>query len=77
MIEIIQKLRQEGISILFTTHNSFFIENWSDSVAVIKDGHIIYDGPTKEAIRSKVVAENVGDWGQLKKQIISYKTEML
>ncbi len=71
MIDIIQKLRQDGASILFTTHNSFFIENLSDSVAVIKEGRIVYDGFTKDAMRSKIVTENVGDWGKLKHQILS------
>jgi cobalt/nickel transport system ATP-binding protein len=77
MIEIIQKLRQDGISIMFTTHNRFFIENWSDSVAVIKDGRIIYDGPTKEAVKQSEVIENIGDWGLLKKQISSYREQLI
>ncbi|MCK5239228.1 MAG: ABC transporter ATP-binding protein [Candidatus Thorarchaeota archaeon] len=77
MIEIIQRLRQDGVTILFTTHNSFFIENWSDSVAVIQDGKIVFDGPTHEAVRTKVVIDNVGDWGQLRQQIKSYKTTSL
>jgi cobalt/nickel transport system ATP-binding protein len=73
MIEIIQRLRQDGVTILFTTHNSFFIENWSDSVAVIQDGKIVFDGPTSEAVKTKVVTDNVGDWGQLRQKINSYK----
>ncbi|TFG97332.1 energy-coupling factor ABC transporter ATP-binding protein [Candidatus Thorarchaeota archaeon] len=77
MIDIIQKLRQEGISILYTTHNRFFIENWSDSVAVIEDGRIIYDGPTKEAITRKEVIDNIGDWNQLREQIVSYRTNLI
>ena len=77
MIDIIQKLRQDGITILFTTHNRFFIENWSDSVAVIKDGRIVYDGPTKEAMRRKEVTDNIGDWNQLKEQIASYRTNLI
>lgn len=77
MIDIIQKLRQDGVTILFTTHNRFFVENWSDSVAVIKDGQIVYDGPTKEAMERKEVTENIGDWNQLKKQIASYRTNLI
>jgi cobalt/nickel transport system ATP-binding protein len=77
MIDIIQKLRQEGISILFTTHNRFFIENWSDSVAVIEDGRIIYDGPTKDALTRKEVTDNIGDWNQLREQIVSYRTNLV
>jgi len=77
MIDIIQKLRQEGISILYTTHNRFFIENWSDSVAVIEDGRIIYDGPTKKALRRKEVMDNIGDWNQLREQIVSYRSKLI
>jgi cobalt/nickel transport system ATP-binding protein len=77
MISIIQKLRQEGASILFTTHNSFFIKNWSDSVAVIKEGRIVYDGPTTEAMRSRAVTENVGDWGQLQKEMLYDRRTLL
>ncbi|TET08883.1 MAG: energy-coupling factor ABC transporter ATP-binding protein [Candidatus Thorarchaeota archaeon] len=73
MIDIIQKLRQDGISIIFTTHNRFFIENWSDSVVVINNGRIVYDGPTKEAMNQKEVIANIGDWNQLKNQISSYQ----
>lgn len=77
MIDIIQGLRQDGVTILFTTHNRFFIENWSDSVAVIKDGRIIYDGPTRESLSRKEVTENIGDWNQLRKQIASYRTNLV
>jgi len=77
MIGIIQKLRQEGITILFTTHNRFFIENWSDSVAVIEDGRIIYDGPTSEALSRKEVVDNIGNWDLLKSQIHSYKESLI
>ena len=77
MIGIIQKLRQDGATILFTTHNSFFIEHWSDSVAVIKDGRIVYDGPTKQAMRSKAVTENIGDWGRLREQIVFNRTNLV
>ena len=77
MIDIIQKLRQDGVTILFTTHNRFFIENWSDSVAVIQNGRIVFDGPTKEAMRSQEVIENIGDWNQLKEQIASYRTNLI
>jgi cobalt/nickel transport system ATP-binding protein len=77
IIDIIQKLRQDGTSILFTTHNSFFIENWSDSVAVIKDGRIVYDGPTNEAMSNRVVTENVGDWDRLRGQIAANRRTLL
>ncbi|MFW9832847.1 MAG: energy-coupling factor ABC transporter ATP-binding protein [Candidatus Thorarchaeota archaeon] len=77
MIGIIQKLRQDGASILFTTHNSFFIENWSDSVAVIKEGRIVYDGLTKEAMKTRAVTENIGDWSKLKGEIAANRSSLI
>ncbi|MGQ4910833.1 MAG: energy-coupling factor ABC transporter ATP-binding protein [Candidatus Thorarchaeota archaeon] len=71
MIGIFGRLREDGASILFTTHNSFFIENWSDSVAVMKEGRIVYDGPTSQAKQTKVVTENIGDWSGLRRRIQS------
>ncbi len=72
MIEIINKMRQDGVTILYTTHNRFFIENWSDSVAVIENGRIVYDGSTKEAMDQKIVKDNIGDWSGLKHLIRSF-----
>ncbi|MFW9788507.1 MAG: energy-coupling factor ABC transporter ATP-binding protein [Candidatus Thorarchaeota archaeon] len=77
MVDTIQRLREDGASILFTTHNSFFIENWSDSVAVLKNGRIVHDGPTREAMRSKAVTENIGDWSQLREQMVSSRSSFL
>ncbi len=69
MVDIIRDLKQDGVSILFTTHDSFFIENWSDTVAVLEEGKIVFDGPTKDAMRDDRVTRNVGDWGQLRHRL--------
>ncbi|MBY8999085.1 MAG: hypothetical protein KGD60_15285 [Candidatus Thorarchaeota archaeon] len=46
-------------------------------LAVIEDGRIIYDGPTKEALKRKEVTDNIGDWDQLREQIVSYRTNLI
>ncbi|MHA1933870.1 MAG: energy-coupling factor ABC transporter ATP-binding protein [Candidatus Thorarchaeota archaeon] len=71
IVDIIQELRGEGISVLFTTHNRFFLENWADSVAVLKNGQIIFDGPTDEALRNSAVLEQIGNWDRLKERMKS------
>ncbi len=72
-VDIIKNLRQEGISILYTTHNRFFLENWADSVAVIDQGRIAYDGPVREALETKSVLEAMGDWTSLRRQMVESK----
>lgn len=69
MVDIIRSLRREGVSILFTTHDRFFIENWSDTVAVLEEGKIVFDGPTSDALDDDTVTRNIGDWEQLRKKI--------
>ena len=69
IVEIIQKLRDDGISVLFTTHNRFFLENWADSVVVLKEGRVIFDGPTDEALSNQLVLEQIGNWDKLRNQM--------
>jgi manganese/iron transport system ATP-binding protein len=70
IVEIIEQLRGEGISVLYTTHNRFFLENWADSVIVLKKGQAVYDGPTNEALSNPAIAQEIGDWERLKKCMI-------
>jgi cobalt/nickel transport system ATP-binding protein len=69
IVDIIKNLRQEGISILYTTHNRFFLENWADSVAVIDQGKIVFDGTVKDALSDRTVLEKMGDWTSLRRQM--------
>ncbi|MHA1928157.1 MAG: energy-coupling factor ABC transporter ATP-binding protein [Candidatus Thorarchaeota archaeon] len=69
IVEIIQKLRGDGISVLFTTHNRFFLENWADSVVVLKEGRVIFDGPTDEALSNQLVLDQIGNWDKLRNQM--------
>lgn len=67
--EIIEDLRREGLSILFTTHNRFFIENWADSVAVLDRGRVIFDGSPTEALSTPDLVEKIGNWDRLRKHM--------
>ncbi len=71
IVDIIKELRQEGISILYTTHNWFFLENWADSVAVLDQGRVIFDGSVRDAMDSSSVIEKIGDWTSLRRQMVS------
>jgi cobalt/nickel transport system ATP-binding protein len=69
ILDIFAQLRREGISVMFTTHNRFFIEYWADSVAVLKDGHLVYDGPTDYALSKHEVISEIGDWDRLRRKM--------
>ncbi len=69
IFDIIQRLRDDGISVLFTTHNRFFIENWADSLIALKEGRVLFDGPTHKALNDAEVLEQIGDWDSLKREM--------
>ena len=73
MVDIVQNLRDEGISVLYTTHDRFFLENWADSVAVLHDGKLIYDGPAECALQDASVREHTGDWSELKHRMREHR----
>ena len=73
MVDIIQNLRNEGISVLYTTHNRFFLENWADSVAVLHAGRMIYDGSVENALQDSSIARETGDWTELGNRMRKYR----
>ncbi len=73
MVDIIQDLRNEGMSLLYTTHNRFFLENWADSIAVLDDGKLIYDGPTESALQDISINKQTGNWNELGNRMKRYR----
>jgi cobalt/nickel transport system ATP-binding protein len=73
MVDIIQSLRNEGISVLYTTHNRFFLENWADSVAVLHAGRMIYDGSVEHALQDPSIAQETGNWTELGHRMRKYR----
>jgi cobalt/nickel transport system ATP-binding protein len=64
--EMMQDLRREGASVLFSTHSRFFIENWADSVVALQNGSVIFDGPASKALQDPDVLSILGDWDHLR-----------
>ncbi|MGY5859612.1 MAG: ABC transporter ATP-binding protein [Candidatus Thorarchaeota archaeon] len=73
MVDIIHDLRNDGISVLYTTHNRFFLENWADSIAVIHEGKIIYDGPVENALQDSSINIQTGNWDELGARMKRYR----
>ncbi len=69
MVDIIDQLRAQGTSVMFTTHNRVFIENWADSLAIMDNGQLAYDGPVDEAFSQSELVSLMGDWSCLEKKM--------
>ncbi len=69
MVDIIDQLRAQGTSVMFTTHNRVFIENWADSLAIMDNGQLAYDGPVDEAFSQFELVSLMGDWSCLEKKM--------
>lgn len=76
MVKIIEDLRNEGISVLYTTHNRFFLENWADSVLVLRNGQMLYDGPVEAALARQDVLDQIGNWDHLKQDMIESRSRV-
>ena len=65
-LKIIEKLRKENnITIFFTTHNLFFVENWAEKVLVLNDGRIVFEGTPLEGLNNSNVRELLGSYNDI------------
>ncbi len=72
MVDIVDRLRSDGgVSVLFTTHNRFFVENWAESVVVMDAGRVVFDGPVEDALADERVRSVIGDWESLRREMRS------
>ncbi len=65
-LKIIEKLRKENnITIFFTTHNLFFVENWAEKILVLNDGRIAFEGTPLEGLNNSNVRELLGSYNDI------------
>ncbi|MHA1231536.1 MAG: energy-coupling factor ABC transporter ATP-binding protein [Candidatus Helarchaeota archaeon] len=75
LLEILEKLRlSENLTILFTTHNHFFIQYWADRMIVLKEGRLIYIGEPSNGLNDPEVKESIGTWDSVF-QILNQKNK--
>lgn len=48
MMEMVQRLNEQGSTIIFVTHHMWVVAEYAKKVFVIKDGRILLDGTTRE-----------------------------
>lgn len=76
-IEIIETLRkEEKMTILFTSHNLFFVEKWAEKVFVLKEGRKLFEGNPLESLNQPEVKELLGSYEQIERlfQKFQYNT---
>lgn len=78
ILDYIKKLKQENISVIYTSHYMEEVEEIADNIIVIKNGHIIANGNSND-IRS-MLSENVhlvikiyGFTNEVKKDLVNNK----
>ncbi|MEJ2248281.1 MAG: hypothetical protein P8Y97_01320 [Candidatus Lokiarchaeota archaeon] len=69
-MEIIEKLRKtENITILFTSHNLFFVRNWADKMFVLRDGKGLYEGNPIKGLKKPEILNFLGSYQEILKVI--------
>jgi len=65
-LTILEKLRkEEKMTILFTSHNSFFVENWADKMLILNSGSKIFEGNPKEGLNNPQVKKIMGSYNEI------------
>jgi len=53
------------MTILFTTHNLFFIEHWADKMLVLNDGKAIFEGGPDDGLNNTKIKQLFGSYNEL------------
>ncbi|MFX0075989.1 MAG: energy-coupling factor ABC transporter ATP-binding protein [Candidatus Hermodarchaeota archaeon] len=65
-LQIFKTLKKEQkMTILFTTHNLFFIENWANKMLVLNNGKAIFEGFPQEGLKKPIIKEVLGSYTEL------------
>ena len=60
LVNIIQNLRERGISIIYISHKLDEIFDFCDIVSIMRDGHVIDTKPVSEFTRGEMIAKMIG-----------------
>ena len=69
-LKILEKLKKDNeITIVFTTHNLFFVEHWAEKMLFLDEGKIIFEGKPNEGLRNSNVMKLLGSYDDILKLI--------
>jgi cobalt/nickel transport system ATP-binding protein len=65
-LKILDKLRKDTeITILFTSHNLFFVEHWAHKMLFLEGGKIIFDGIPSEGLINPEIKQLLGSYDDI------------
>ncbi|MFX1413353.1 MAG: energy-coupling factor ABC transporter ATP-binding protein [Promethearchaeota archaeon] len=65
-LSILEDLRKkEKLTILFTTHNLFFVENWAEKMLFLNDGKVIFEGRPNEGLNDYNIRQILGSYDEI------------
>ncbi|MFX1238079.1 MAG: energy-coupling factor ABC transporter ATP-binding protein [Promethearchaeota archaeon] len=65
-LKIIEELRKsENMTILFTSHNLFFVEKWANKILVINNGELLFEGSPEEGLKNPEVINLLGSYDEI------------
>lgn len=66
-LSIIERLRrEENMTILFTSHNLFFVEHWAEKMLVLNEGRGIFEGNPREGLNRPNIKEIMGSYDEIR-----------
>ncbi|MBD3195238.1 MAG: ATP-binding cassette domain-containing protein [Candidatus Lokiarchaeota archaeon] len=69
-LKILESLRKQNkMTILFTTHNMFFVEHWADKMLVLSNGNKVFEGTPVEGLNLPEIKELIGSYDQIEEFI--------
>jgi cobalt/nickel transport system ATP-binding protein len=69
-LEILENLRKNyDLTILFTTHNLFFVEHWAENMLFINEGRAVFQGDPREGLIDPKVREILSSYAEILKLI--------
>ncbi|MFX0018628.1 MAG: energy-coupling factor ABC transporter ATP-binding protein [Promethearchaeota archaeon] len=65
-LDILERLRKdEKLTILFTTHNLFFVKNWAEKMLFLNKGTNIFEGKPEEGLNHPKVQQVLGSYDEI------------
>ncbi|MDO8880393.1 MAG: sugar ABC transporter ATP-binding protein [Coriobacteriia bacterium] len=60
LYSVVHRLREQGVAMMYTTHRMAEIQELADSVAVLRDGHLVFESDIAGADEATIVHAMVG-----------------
>jgi len=65
-LEILENLRKlQDLTIMFTTHNLFFVEHWAEKMLFINDGQSVYEGNPIDGLNNPQVKNVLSSYEEI------------